>query len=90
MDDYIDLSDPHSFVLQPTQELSPYCGSDVKILILVASAPKNLVSRNAIRETWGAKQYLWGKGGRLLFMLGRSDNSTIDVSILQKAYANCQ
>lgn len=61
-------------------DISPYCGTDnVKLLIMVASAPKNIVARNVIRETWGSKQVLWEKGCRLLFMLGRSDNATVDV-----------
>lgn len=86
LEDYIDLSDPHSFLIEPTRslndidELSPFCGPRVKMLILVASAPPNFVARNAIRESWGARKTLAIKGGRILFFLGRSDNSTLDVS----------
>ncbi|XP_021950492.1 beta-1,3-galactosyltransferase 1 isoform X2 [Folsomia candida] len=91
IEDYIDLRDPHSFILQPTgtngmDDISPYCGTDnVKLLIMVASAPKNIVARNVIRETWGSKQVLWEKGCRLLFMLGRSDNATVDELIAEES-----
>lgn len=90
--DYLDLSNPSTFLLQPNQHLqsynanrpanitSPFCGPAVQILIMVTSAPKNTRSRNAIRETWGSRNNIWPKSVRVAFVLGRTANETIQVS----------
>ncbi|CAL8083370.1 unnamed protein product [Orchesella dallaii] len=93
--DYLDISSPNTFLLQPQQQLSyngnpenltsPFCGPAVQILIMVTSAPNNSLSRNAIRDTWGSRNYIWPKGVRLAFVLGRTNNETIQKRVTKEA-----
>jgi hypothetical protein len=84
----MDLSDSSSFIHQPrvSNLTVTYCGPGVEVLIMVISAPANFKARMGIRQSWGSKDSLWGKGGRLLFILGSSQNTSVDVSSSCKLY----
>lgn len=66
-----------------TWKESPLCprkGDDLEVFIFVLSAPVNNVSRMAIRQTWGS--YKPKSGISLGFLIGTSDNSTINEAVI--------
>ncbi|CAG7785347.1 unnamed protein product, partial [Allacma fusca] len=87
LEDYIDQLNGDSFIWQPMgshqmiNQTSPFCSSDVKVIICVASAPGNFEQRRAIRETWGSPSNLLSKGVRLIFVLGNSGSENIESSV---------
>ncbi|GIY27779.1 UDP-GalNAc:beta-1,3-N-acetylgalactosaminyltransferase 1 [Caerostris extrusa] len=54
--------------------------SDLRLVIVVCSAPQNFASRQAIRATWG-KESRWTKGTRIFFIIGRSSQNITDMFV---------
>lgn len=68
-------------ILSPTSlcSLPPY------LLIIICSAVANQEARAAIRSTWANKynlDNLYNSTVKIVFLLGQSDNDTLNVSIL--------
>ena len=64
---------------------SPCSASDhIRVLIAVFSAPKNSLARAAIRKTWG-KKFQEYPGVKVVFMLGRDQDSVLHVSLFLTA-----
>ncbi|XP_064626745.1 beta-1,3-galactosyltransferase 5-like [Lineus longissimus] len=58
------------------------CKKGKLLLILVTSAPQNYQKRRAIRETWAVKRGEYADSWQHLFLIGRTDNATLDKEIV--------
>jgi beta-1,3-galactosyltransferase 1 len=58
------------------------CKKDILLLILITSAPKNYHKRRVIRETWAMKRGEYVDYWQHIFLIGRTDNATLDKEIL--------
>jgi len=90
IEDYLDYSNADSFLIEPIgidradNSTSYFCGPNVTILILVASAPSHFLARNAVRETWGKRDELEKNGIRLAFVLGVTHNDTVEEELMEE------
>lgn len=67
-----------SLFLPPIPSCSPE--QDIKLVIIVCSAPQNFASRQAIRSTWG-KDTTWTKNAKVLFVIGRTPQNVTDMFV---------
>jgi hypothetical protein len=54
-----------------------YCGSALKMLIMVSSAPPHFENRKIIRESYGSEENLLKKQMRLVFLFGKVEDATL-------------
>lgn len=67
-----------------TERLCPQQGKELKLLILVISAPSHLDARLAIRQTWG--HFGIRRDVTMAFLLGRITNSTLNAALKQENF----
>ena len=60
-------------------------GQGVNVIYLINSHPRNGMKRQAIRNTWGAKQHLQALNMSYVFMLGRTSNNSQNEMILNES-----
>jgi len=76
-------------ILNPTG----ICSLSTYLLIIICSAVANQEARTAIRNTWANKyslDNLYNSTVKIAFLLGQSDNDTLNVSILLFNSAYCE
>lgn len=63
----------------PHEELCPNNGRELKVLVLITTAPDHEKHRTAVRQTWG--HFSIRKDVVMAFMIGRTNNPTIQANI---------
>lgn len=86
--DYMNFSDYEWFVMSPgdtkrdiakLRYSTEFCGPEIKMLVMVSSAPGHFEHRIAIRETYANPLNLQGKGFKVVFLMGIPSDDEVNV-----------
>ncbi|XP_076260162.1 beta-1,3-galactosyltransferase 1-like isoform X1 [Rhynchophorus ferrugineus] len=79
----------HEYILedQMTTNILPsdFCNNSVLLVIMCISHPSGFKERTTIRETWGKDRDVMGHNISLYFLIGETDNMTIQHELKQEA-----
>jgi len=81
--DYIRFSSMDLYLKTPSTEKVKFCGPDVKMIVLISSAPTHFLQRSTIRRTFGNSRFLESQGVRLVFLFGAVSDSNLQVFKVQ-------
>jgi hypothetical protein len=80
--DYVDFTDRKYFLVSPGKHESSrsrFCSPEIKMLIMISSAPSHFEHRKSIRDTYGNADYLRARHTSLVFLFGTVSNSSLQV-----------
>jgi len=77
--DFLTLGRMDIYLKTPNTMKQDYCGSAVRMILFISSAPTHGERRHTIRKTFGNPEYLRSHGVRLLFSFARFVNPITEV-----------
>lgn len=89
--DYMNFTDYEWFVKSPGNTIqdvamrrysTEYCGPDIKMLVMISSAPSHFKHREIIRDTYANSSNIEGKGIKVVFLMGIPTDSKLNVGKL--------